>query len=97
MAGNARETDDDHGIDADAGDSDVAFDSDFDLGALERAQAAVDRLKEVYIADWGPAALADMYEALARIGRPGAASENNLQALYRLAHDMKGQGGTFGS
>lgn len=96
MAGNPRETDDDHGTDGDIGDSDVSFDSDFDLGALERAQAAVDRLKEVYISDWGPAALADMYEALARIGRPGAANEASFQAFYRLAHDMKGQGGTFG-
>lgn len=96
MVGNARESDDDHRTDPDAGDADAGFDSEFDLGALERAQAAVDRLKEVYIADWGPAALADMYEALARIGRPGAASESSFQAFYRLAHDMKGQGGTFG-
>lgn len=66
---------------------------DFECGALERAQAAVDSLKEVYVTDWGPAALAEMREALASAGGDRA---GGFQTLYRLAHDMKGQGGTFG-
>lgn len=71
-------------------------DPDFELGALERAQAAVDRLKEVYVAEWGPTALAEMYETLARVRRSGADRPSCFDAFFRLAHDMKGQGGTFG-
>ena len=50
----------------------------------------------MYVSDWGPAALDEMYEALGRVRRPGADRPGCFQAFYRLAHDMKGQGGTFG-
>ena len=88
---------DDFATDAESADyADAASDGGFDFGALERAQAAVERLKEAYVAEWGPAALDEMYEVVARLGRPGADRDSGFQCLYRLAHDMKGQGGTFG-
>lgn len=84
-------------LDQEADDYEVdGFDSDFELGALERAQAAVERLKESYIAEWGPAALAEMYDMLAGLGRPGGDRAEGIETFYRYAHDMKGQGGTFG-
>ncbi len=69
---------------------------DFQFGALERAQAAVDRLKDVYVAEWAPAALGEMQDALGELRRQGGDRRGGFEALYRLAHDMKGQGGTFG-
>ena len=70
--------------------------SGFEVAALERANAAVERLKEDYARDWAPAAIAGMYEALAAARRERAGRGEHFAQLYRLAHDMKGQGGTFG-
>lgn len=70
--------------------------NDFQFGALERAQAAVDRLKDIYVAEWAPAALCEMQDAFGELRRPGSDRRGGFEALYRLAHDMKGQGGTFG-
>jgi len=79
-----------------ANQGDDAAEADFQFGALERAQAAVDRLKDIYVAEWAPAALGEMQDALGQLRRPGGDRLGGVQALYRLAHDMKGQGGTFG-
>ncbi|SRR5690606_36841309 len=68
----------------------------FEPTALERANAAIARLKEAYAEEWAPAAIAEMYEALVAARRDRLARRSNFDRIYRLAHDMKGQGGTFG-
>src|SRR3546814_6769256 len=84
-----------HTYDVTDGPAAEVEDSDFEFGALERAQAAVDRLKDIYVTDWAPGAISEMYEVLARVRRPASDRRSCFDAFYRLAHDMKGQGGTF--
>jgi hypothetical protein len=62
----------------------------------ERAQAAVARLAEIYAEEWAPAAIDEMYQALAAAKRERAGRRDQLYRIYRLGHDMKGQGATFG-
>ncbi|MCG8650029.1 MAG: Hpt domain-containing protein, partial [Pirellulales bacterium] len=83
------------------GDSDVRFDAriddrPLDPEALERAYAAVRRLRQIYVQEWAPAALDDLEQAidLARASRSDR--RTYLAVIYRLAHDLRGQGGTFG-
>src|SRR5690606_15790481 len=67
---------------------------DLDLASIERANEAMARLKEEYVAEWAPASLAEMealVDELTRSSPPGVFAQ-----LYRHAHDMKGQGATFG-
>lgn len=80
-----------------AGGASLSNSLDFDLDeeALERANAAIARLKESYISEWAPASIDEMYEALAAAMRRDADCREQMERLYRLAHDMKGQGGTF--
>ena len=68
----------------------------FEPGALDRANAAIARLKQAYVSEWAPASIDEMYEALAAAMRDRPGRRDQLQRMYRLAHDMKGQGGTFG-
>ncbi len=62
----------------------------------KRAHAAIEKLKRSYIEEWAPTAL-DELERTLKMARssPDLAAEQ-LQAAHRLAHDMKGQGATFG-
>ena len=69
---------------------------DFPAAALERANAAIEALKETYAVEWAPAALAEMYETLAAAQRERIGRRSRFDRIYRIAHDMKGQGGTFG-
>lgn len=64
--------------------------------AMERARAAVDKLKDVYVREWAPAALAELDRTLKLARSSPEHAEEHLEAAYRLAHDMKGQGTTFG-
>jgi len=67
---------------------------DVDIASIERANEAMARLKEEYVAEWAPASLAEMealVEELTRSSPPAVFAQ-----LYRYAHDMKGQGATFG-
>ena len=68
----------------------------FEADALERANAAIARLRQTYVSEWAPAAIDEMYQTLAAAIRERTARRAQLEQLYRLAHDMKGQGGTFG-
>lgn len=64
--------------------------------ALARAHAAVQRLSETYIAEVAPANLAEL-EMLVEAARQSPADRRaHATAIYRIAHDMKGQGGAFG-
>ena len=64
--------------------------------ALARAHAAVQRLSETYIAEVAPANLAEL-ESLVEAARQSPADRRtHATAIYRIAHDMKGQGGAFG-
>lgn len=67
-----------------------------DPQALERARAVVDRLREAYADQWAPAALAEMEGAITKARTSRINRQEHFDKLYRLAHDMKGQGGTFG-
>lgn len=64
--------------------------------AWSRARSAIDKLKASYLDDWLPASLDELERTLKlALSNPDLAGEH-LQMAYRLAHDMKGQGGTFG-
>lgn len=64
--------------------------------AWRRARIAIDKLKASYVQDWAPASLDEMERTLKlALSNPETAFEH-LQTAYRLAHDMKGQGATFG-
>lgn len=67
-----------------------------DAVATERARAAIEKLKLSYLTEWAPATIDELDRRL-QLARsvPGTAPEH-LEAAYRLAHDMKGQGATFG-
>ena len=82
--------------DAEVSGSGGSDDALFEPGALDRANAAIARLKQAYVSEWAPAAIDEMYEALAAAMRDRAGRQGQLERIYRLAHDMKGQGGTFG-
>lgn len=64
-----------------------------DPAALARAEAALAALADSYLG-WAAADLLRLEAALARLrAEPGPES---LRALFRIAHDMKGQASTFG-
>jgi len=65
-------------------------------GAWERARVAIEKLKRAYVDDWAPASLDEIERALKLAGSQPEAVREHLDAVYRLAHDMKGQGATFG-
>lgn len=74
-----------------------------DPDALRRAEAVVERYRATYIHEWAPAALDEMEATVMQICRyakdpdcaPNLLNEQR-DRLGRLAHDMKGQAGTFG-
>lgn len=63
---------------------------------LARADATVARLREVFALQWAPATFAEMEQCIAMARRAHGARREHLERLARLAHDMKGQGSTFG-
>jgi Hpt domain-containing protein len=62
---------------------------------VKRAQDAVAELSADY-QNWALADLAKAEEALATARSDRMAAQPALQRLYGVAHDMKGQGGSFG-
>ncbi len=64
-----------------------------DMAAIKRAEAAVEQLKENF-QDW----IGDDVEKLAAARNEFAKKPNELarEGLFRCAHDLKGQGQTFG-
>lgn len=78
----------------------IAFDDAVATGgdiaaAVRRAQDAVAELGADY-RNWALADLARAEAALAEASVDPAAAQAPLQRLYGIAHDMKGQGGSFG-
>jgi len=71
-------------------------DEAFDAQLLERAQAALDRLRDFYLTDWAPAAVDELYCALAEVAGARGDRAESFREMFRIAHDMKGQGETFG-
>lgn len=67
-----------------------------DNASLERARAAIDKLKSAYLQDWAPATLDELERRLQLARSIPDTVRENLEAAFRLAHDMKGQGATFG-
>lgn len=65
-------------------------------GSWDRARAAIEKLKESYVEEWAPAALEELDRTLTLALSHPPKSAEQLAAAYRLAHDMKGQGATFG-
>ena len=62
---------------------------------VRRAQDAVAELSADY-QNWALADLAKAEQALSEARADPAAAQPALQRLYGVAHDMKGQGGSFG-
>ena len=67
-----------------------------DESALRRARSAIDKLKNAYLTEWAPAAVDELERVLRYAASSIELAPENLNAAYRLAHDMKGQGATFG-
>ncbi|HEX6980531.1 MAG TPA: response regulator [Alphaproteobacteria bacterium] len=65
-----------------------------DPAAITRAESTVAALKGEFEAA-AQRQLNTLIDAFARLG-PGAATDENLKTVYRIAHEIKGQGGTFG-
>lgn len=61
-----------------------------------RARSAIEKLKRAYVTDWAPASLNELERALKIAGSSPDLAAEHLDAAHRLAHDMKGQGATFG-
>lgn len=73
-----------------------ANDEPLDAATQERARAAIERLRDVYASEWVPAALREVEEALAMARTTRGDRHELFDRIYRVAHDMKGQGATFG-
>ncbi len=72
----------------------AAGDGDIDPDALARAEAALARLASDYLS-WAEADCAALRACLAEIAAHPADAADGLWRLFRIAHDMKGQAGTF--
>lgn len=69
--------------------------SDLDPDGLARAEAALSRLSDSYLT-WAEADCAALAACLADIAADPTDPADGLWRLFRIAHDMKGQAGTFG-
>lgn len=70
--------------------------SDPDIASIERANEAMAKLRDTYVVEWAPASLTEMELAVGELAAPRSGAAGAFERLYRLAHDMKGQGATFG-
>ena len=70
--------------------------SGIDQGSLERARTAIEKLKRAYVSEWAPTAINELERALLLARSSPELVAEQLEAGFRLAHDMKGQGATFG-
>ena len=68
----------------------------FDTTALETAQEQFEQMSEEYV-DWVGGTFSELSQAIAETGE--MVSEKRLmtwERIHRIAHELKGQGGTFG-
>tara|TARA_B100000214_G_C23655744_1_gene485075 strand:- start:36 stop:551 length:516 start_codon:yes stop_codon:yes gene_type:complete len=66
-----------------------------DNKVLERAEAAIEEMSEDYLV-WVQKDLADINSAFESLLSEKGSEKENLERIFLVAHDMKGQGGTFG-
>lgn len=78
-------------------DDDLADDDlpDIDPQALARAEAALADLSHDYLT-WAATDIAAMRACLAEVHDHPGDGKDGLARLHHIAHDMKGQAGTFG-
>ncbi|MBM3565487.1 MAG: Hpt domain-containing protein, partial [Alphaproteobacteria bacterium] len=65
------------------------------LAALERAEQVIANLSDSYL-DWVQEDLKKIAAAYDELKTSGGSDKKVLDSIFRLAHDMKGQGGSFG-
>jgi hypothetical protein len=66
-----------------------------DLAAIERAESVIASMADDYL-DWVEEDLIKISQAQADLKANRDDSENRLDKVFQIAHDMKGQGGSFG-
>jgi chemotaxis protein histidine kinase CheA len=66
-----------------------------DLNALAKAEEVIANLADDYL-DWVREDFVRLEEAFARMKAGEGSDKENLEALFQISHDMKGQGGSFG-
>lgn len=64
--------------------------------AWDRARSAIEKLKRAYVEEWAPNSIDELERALKLASSNPEQAADQLHAAYRVAHDMKGQGATFG-
>lgn len=76
--------------------SKVSVDEDgVDLEALERAEAVIQAMSGEYL-EWVQEDLRQLEAMVARIRKDQTTIKADFDELFRIAHDIKGQGGSFG-
>jgi hypothetical protein len=78
-----------------ASPTDPAPDSSIDPAALDRAEAALDRLTARYL-EWAERDLASLEDFVGQLRGDPDGVARGVAAVFSIAHDMKGQGATFG-
>ena len=66
-----------------------------DLSTLERAEKVIADLAETYL-EWVEQDLVKLHKALQALSSATGDRKAELEAIYQISHDMKGQGGSFG-
>lgn len=73
------------------GDEDIAFDEDM----MSKARAVLDEMAEEY-PDWVSSLIQQLAEVHRRCVDTPEQRYQHFEQLHAIAHDMRGQGGTFG-
>ncbi len=73
----------------------IASSSTIDSGNIEKVQGVIDSLASSYI-EWALDDIKNIEEAYILLEQTPENYTENLQAVFKIAHDMKGQGGSFG-
>jgi len=66
-----------------------------DLEALERAEQVIAGMTDSYLS-WVADDLKKMDKAYARLAAATGDRKEEMEAIFQIAHDIKGQGGSFG-
>jgi hypothetical protein len=66
-----------------------------DPSTLQRAEQVIAGLAENYL-EWVEEDLVRLHKAVAALSAATEGGKAELEAIYQVAHDMKGQGGSFG-
>ena len=66
-----------------------------DLSTLERAEKVIADLADTYL-EWVEEDLVKLHKALDLLAAATGGGKAELEGIYQISHDMKGQGGSFG-